>query len=124
MVARVRVVKTDGNPIGYKEALLRFAVDGILGVVMIIAQHMALLDISVEEFAAPKWFDRGRRIIELMPSWYKPVEIAAHVWMWSEFFVLLLNKRKRALHDFIAGTVVIKKKFEYIAKQIAPADAQ
>jgi len=124
MVAKVKVVKTDGNPIGYKEALLRFAVDGILGIVMIIAQHIALFDISVEEFAALTWSDRAMRMYELYPSWYKSVEIASPVWTWSEFFVLLLNKRKRALHDFIAGTVVIKKKFEYIAKQIAPADAQ
>ncbi len=33
-------------------------------------------------------------------------------WMMSELIVLLFNKRKRALHDFIAGTVVIKKRYE------------
>ncbi len=30
---------------------------------------------------------------------------------WSEVFVCLFNKRKRALHDFIAGTVVVHKEF-------------
>lgn len=29
----------------------------------------------------------------------------------GELIVLLLNKRKRAIHDFIAGTVVIKMEF-------------
>jgi hypothetical protein len=29
--------------------------------------------------------------------------------MYSEYFVLLLNKEKRGLQDFIAGTLVIVK---------------
>ncbi|WP_255590049.1 hypothetical protein [Marinicella meishanensis] len=33
------------------------------------------------------------------------------VWYWSELLVMLTNERRRALHDFIAGTVVIKKAF-------------
>ena len=33
------------------------------------------------------------------------------IWIWSEFVVLLFNRRKRAIHDFIAGTVVILKEF-------------
>ena len=32
-------------------------------------------------------------------------------WFLSEFVVLLMNKRKRALHDFIAGTIVVNKEF-------------
>jgi uncharacterized RDD family membrane protein YckC len=32
-----------------------------------------------------------------------------NVWIFSEFVVLLTNKKRRALHDFMAGTVVIRK---------------
>ena len=28
--------------------------------------------------------------------------------MWSEFIVMMTNDKRRALHDFIAGTVVIQ----------------
>lgn len=28
--------------------------------------------------------------------------------MWSELLVLLFNEKRRALHDFIAGTVVVR----------------
>ena len=45
------------------------------------------------------------------------LNIAFNIWIWSEFFVLLLNKRRRAIHDFIAETVVISTLPE---KQPAP----
>jgi competence protein ComEA len=31
------------------------------------------------------------------------------IWMLSEVFIMLLNKKRQTLHDFIAGTVVIRK---------------
>ncbi|MFH3639525.1 RDD family protein, partial [Acinetobacter baumannii] len=45
------------------------------------------------------------------PAWYSIVNSASELWTWSEFIVLLFNKRKRAIHDFIAGTIVIKKQY-------------
>jgi len=48
----------------------------------------------------------------LFPAWYSLVSTLSQVWWWSEFIVLLFNKRKRAIHDFMAGTVVIKKQYE------------
>jgi uncharacterized RDD family membrane protein YckC len=38
------------------------------------------------------------------PAW---VGIVANIWIWSEMLVLLCNKRRRALHDMIAGTIVV-----------------
>jgi uncharacterized RDD family membrane protein YckC len=43
--------------------------------------------------------------------WDRAIDIFQNVWICSEVFVVLLNRRKRALHDFIGGTVVIKKQF-------------
>jgi uncharacterized RDD family membrane protein YckC len=33
---------------------------------------------------------------------------AGQIWTSSELVVILLNRRRRALHDFIAGTVVVR----------------
>ena len=35
------------------------------------------------------------------------IPIVGFLWTWSELIVMLFNQRRRALHDFIAGTVVI-----------------
>ena len=47
---------------------------------------------------------------EVAPSWNRPLSWAANIWFWSELLVLLTNQQRRALHDFLAGTVVIHAK--------------
>ena len=51
--------------------------------------------------------ERNQRMLELAPSWYKPIEVLFNIWTWGELIVLLTNRKRRALHDFIAGTVVV-----------------
>jgi hypothetical protein len=59
-----------------------------------------------------KGFMEHQQFIEAyLPAWYTTVNVLQQVWIWSEVVVLLFNVRKRALHDFIAGTVVIHKEF-------------
>ena len=33
-----------------------------------------------------------------------------NAWVWSEFIVLLCDPRRRALHDFLADTVVVRSR--------------
>jgi len=57
------------------------------------------------------WMERLGYLIPLYPSWYDLVASRYLIWLFSEAFFLLINKRKRAIHDFIAGTVVINREF-------------
>jgi len=111
MVTGVQITRLDGTPIGYREALKRFSVDSVLGLWMIAAQLFALSRMTDGDFANLAWLERTEHLATLMPAWYKPLTYLQSAWFWSECIVLLTNKRRRALHDFIAGTVVIKKKF-------------
>jgi len=36
------------------------------------------------------------------------VNILMQVWIWGEFLTMLFNKKRRAVHDFMAGTVVVR----------------
>jgi hypothetical protein len=63
---------------------------------------------SDTEYHALSFMERAKRMAELTPSWYKPLQIIQNVWVWGELIVLLTNRKRRALHDFIAGTVVIR----------------
>ena len=49
------------------------------------------------------------------PAWAGPLEILFNIWVWGELLVMLTNEKRRALHDFITGTVVIK-----LERQLAP----
>ena len=111
MATGIRITHLDGRPIGYRESLKRFSVDGAFALAGLMAQLIALAYMADAEFDALAWRERARHIATLMPAWHKPITFLQQAWFWGEFVVLLSNKRRRALHDFIAGTVVIKKKY-------------
>ena len=95
-----------GDRISWKQAFPRFSVDAALGVGLAISELFGLLRISPRDYATLSWTEQSRRIADVAPG-YNFLSYAMNMWIWSEVIVLLFNRRKRALHDFIAGTVVI-----------------
>jgi len=108
MALKIKVVKeSDGSNISFREAFLRFSVDFVFAFLMIIGNIVALTSISSADYSQLTWTARAVRIEENTPGWASSVFILYQCWIWSELVVLLFNNRKRAIHDFIAGTVVI-----------------
>ena len=70
-----------------------------------------LMQADPNQYTSLPLMERLRFVTQYLPYWSHVVDALSQVWYWSELLVLLTNKRKRALHDFIAGTVVIKKQF-------------
>lgn len=50
---------------------------------------------------------RNQMIFENMPEFFQWACWAFLAWLILDIIILLLNEKKRALHDFIAGTIVI-----------------
>ena len=107
LIAGVRIRKVNGDPVGYREAVLRYLPEFVLGLLMSIAMLIPVFHMSDAEYHALSFMERAKRMVELAPSWYKPLQIVQNVWVWGELIVLLTNRKRRALHDFIAGTVVV-----------------
>jgi uncharacterized RDD family membrane protein YckC len=107
LIVGVRIRKVDGDPVGYREALLRYLPEFILVLSLSIAMLISVLHMSDAEYHALSFVERTRRMGELAPAWYKPLQMAQGIWVWGELLVLLSNRKRRALHDFIAGTVVV-----------------
>jgi len=108
LIVGVRIRKVSGEPVGYREAILRYLPEFILNMLMSVGFLMSILHMSDTEYHALSFMERARRMVELAPSWYKPLQIVQNVWVWGELIVLLTNRKRRALHDFIAGTVVVR----------------
>lgn len=123
MALGIKVTLPDGKRIGLKQALLRSSVDLAFALFMVIAQIIAISNADPEVYLNAGWIERTEYIIPLFPVWYGAVNIASQIWYWGEFIVLLFNKRKRALHDFIAGTVVIHQEYAEQGAQQEAADA-
>jgi uncharacterized RDD family membrane protein YckC len=106
MAVGIRVVTVSGAPILWREAALRFSVDIVLGFLQTSSSMVGLLRLPDPEYSSLSWSDRFQRLDQLSP-YSGPLLWLSNVWVWSEIVVLLFNKRRRALHDFIAGTVVV-----------------
>lgn len=107
LVMKIQIRRVDGSMVGYKEAILRYSVLFVLSNLISIAFILATLKMSDTEYFSLGFNQRTLRQMELAPEWYKPFNYLMNIWIWSEFIVILTNKKRRALHDFIAGTVVV-----------------
>jgi len=115
----IRVVKITGDPISWREAFFRNSVDICFSILYIIAMFIAFTSIGESEYSSLSWRAQSYKMVELYPAWHRWVGRVSQIWIWSEVIVLLFNEKKRALHDFIAGTVVVKnERLEEIRKSI------
>jgi len=109
MVARIQVRRLDGSPIGWREAFLRSSVDFAFAVILTVGGVYGLCGVSAYEYEHIGWLKLNEYLAAFRPVYYEPVDKMQSVWFLSEVVVLLFNRKKRALHDFIAGTVVAHK---------------
>jgi len=108
MAMGIVVTRTDGSRVGFREALLRHSVDAIFGAIAGIGMLIAILHTEPSIFTTDmKWIERNRMIMDNSPSFATVAGLLSTGWAYSELIVLLFNKKRRAIHDFIAGTVVI-----------------
>lgn len=108
LLLNMRIVKLDGTPVGYKEASLRYAVLCVLSAASSAALVLAALDMTDTEYFSLGWQERSNRLLKMAPMWHTWVITLMNVWIWGEFVVMLTNKKRRAAHDFMAGTVVVR----------------
>jgi uncharacterized RDD family membrane protein YckC len=107
MVTRIRVVTLAGDPIDLGHSLRRASVD-----IVFVALRIAGSVWALQHVPASAWghgsSDVYSALEDAKPAWFAWAQRAGAVWFWSEVLVLLFNRKRRALHDFIAGTVVIR----------------
>jgi len=96
MATGVRVIDVAGGPIGLRQALRR---DSPALVLSIASTALGIRDILAGEYA-------------LMPASEGPLSIAlgaaGFIWSLAEILTMVTNPRRRAIHDLIARTVVVK----------------
>lgn len=108
LLLRVKIAMTDGSPVTVKASAIRYSVLLILSMFSSIALIMSTLSMSDDLYFSLGYLARSQRIVEMAPPWYRIVSIFMQIWIWGEFVTMLFNKKRRAVHDFIAGTVVIR----------------
>jgi uncharacterized RDD family membrane protein YckC len=123
LLARLQIRKVDGTEIGYRESILRYLPEALLNILLHIALISSVIAMTDSEYISLGYLDRARRMAELAPSWYGPTNILLQIWIWSEFVVMMTNRKRRALHDFFAGTVVIRREISPPAQDMSAESA-
>lgn len=105
MVTKVKVLASSEMSIpGFRRALLR---DSVYIVMMIVSVIWFIVILFREGFTAAYW--------ESSVNW--AIGFFSMGWVFLEFVTMLANSRRRALHDFIGGTVVVNPPFIQSSEQ-------
>ena len=110
IIAGIKIVKLDSSFIGWKESFLRHSVFLTLSIISIAMTVISILRADHEIYSNLPRLERIGYLSSLSPG-TNLISALSNIWIWSEVVVLLINKRKRAIHDYIAGTVIIKTKY-------------
>jgi uncharacterized RDD family membrane protein YckC len=103
----IRVVRVNGERMGWRQAWLRSSVELFFSALHVAGRIVALASTANSEYFGVGWSQRGLNVAGHEPAWAVWAGRVAVLWFWSEVVTMLFNKRRRALHDFIAGTIVI-----------------
>ncbi|HLF51405.1 RDD family protein [Flavobacterium sp.] len=109
LIMGIKIIQINGKPIDWKEAFLRHSVLLVLTLFSSILMVVCLLKADETVYNDLGWIQRSQYLMSLSPIFFLIYTWASNIWIYSEFIVLLTNPRKRAVHDYIAGTVIVKQ---------------
>ncbi|RDI98752.1 RDD family protein [Dyella solisilvae] len=105
----LQIVKVDGSPLSYREAVLRNIVELSLTVFVSTALSIGAMRMTDAEYLSLGWQQRFAEQLSLSPGWYVWADALFRIWNLSLLIVMLANKKRRTSHDFLAGTAVVKR---------------
>jgi uncharacterized RDD family membrane protein YckC len=111
LIVGMKIIKLNGESIDWKEAILRHSVLLALTLFSIVMMTSCLISADETTFNSLGWLKRSEYLMTLSPMFFLIYTWVSNIWIYSEFIVLLTNKRKRAIHDYIAGTVIVKARY-------------
>ncbi|HNT21419.1 MAG TPA: RDD family protein [Saprospiraceae bacterium] len=94
LVAGIKIIRLDGDSIGWTEAFLRHSVMLALTILSSIWMTTIMLRADDETYMSISWVQRSQYLMTLSPDFFDFHRWASNIWIYSEFIVLMTNKRK------------------------------
>jgi len=118
----IKIIKLDGNDVTWREAFLRQVVTLAMSVFGSLITLYGLSLADPEYYDSLGWLYKQQYIMGLIPVLSTIFVWTNNIWVYSELFVLLFNKRKRAIHDFMANTVIVKTRYLKKIREVMNAE--
>lgn len=104
----IKIVQKNGDEVDWNASFMRYIVTFCLSILGIFVMLWTLSMIDDTTYISLGFFKRTQLMSELNPLMSKFQTFTSLLWTLAGIIAILSNKRKRAVHDFIAGTVVVK----------------
>jgi uncharacterized RDD family membrane protein YckC len=105
-IAGMRITMADGSPITAQAAMKRYAPLFALQLLSLFAMIQASR--PVEGYESMGFLEKMQTLQQGAPGWNGAITALTYIWWLGTIITLIANSRKRAAHDFIAGTVVLR----------------
>lgn len=110
LILGLKIIKITGEPIGWREAIIRYSPYIIFSLIFVVVHAYCLLKADDSVYKSLSWGHQSKYLLSFSPLHHN-LFWTDQIWFGSEIIALIANKRKRTIHDFIAGTVVVKTKY-------------
>jgi uncharacterized RDD family membrane protein YckC len=104
----LKVVMLDGAPVTTNAAIIRYSVQLTLYGLSTLGMALAGFNLTDAEFQSLGYLRKIQALSNHAPGWNTAVTWSAQGWYVVGALVMLCNDKRRTLHDFLAGTVVIR----------------
>lgn len=112
LIFKIRILKLNNQKIGLKESFFRYLINFLWDLCISIITINIIINTSDELYNDFNTFKEWNNYLSSSePKYLIILTILINLWIFSEYFVLLLNKKKRGLQDYIAGTIVVNTKY-------------
>ncbi len=105
MFIKIKVTNTDFSPINVYQAIMRSSVDTIFALIYSSIQVRAIYSVSREQFLQLGMLARSTLLSGATPH---ALSDLSYAWTIGGIIAILMNRKKRALRDFIGETVLIR----------------
>lgn len=97
MIMKIKVLDISENPINFRQSIVRDGIYLVQGLIVFFSEVYQILNYGITEEFGFTNFDT------IVLSIFTIILLA-------EFFVAATNEKRRSIHDFLAGTVVVRLK--------------
>ncbi|WCL50649.1 RDD family protein [Leptospira sp. GIMC2001] len=107
MLLGLKVLNDNFQKLSLKQAILRTIIDILFGIILTIGYLHAMYELNMNIFDVlnfDNYFDELKRNFSAV---YKFFDSLNYFWLLSEFIVMNFNLKKKAIHDYLANSVVV-----------------
>jgi uncharacterized RDD family membrane protein YckC len=107
-ILHLRIANLDGSPVTLRTAFIRYSPLFVLSGLSMIAIAIASLDLGAAGLDGLSYMEKMVALNSHQAAWNKPVVWITQAWYIVSAIMVAATSRKRALHDLLAGTVVLR----------------